>query len=128
MPDTIQKRRVTTSRAPQAADIYAGEKLRKLREGRRMTLAQLGDMLGMSHQQVQKYETGTNRMSVGIIDNISTVLNISPLYFFDKGEAHDPTAMLINVQANTDRAVRMMDDVILALTNTQTTLRNITEE
>ena len=56
----------STSRAPTAVDQMVGEKIRKLRLDRNLTLAELGSELGISHQQLQKYETGTNRLSAAV--------------------------------------------------------------
>ncbi|MDR4473892.1 MAG: helix-turn-helix domain-containing protein [Nitrospira sp.] len=41
-----------------------------------MTLSELADELGISHQQLQKYETGTNRISASMIVDLVQVLNI----------------------------------------------------
>lgn len=70
-------RRQTTSRAPTAIDQMVGDKIRKLRLERNMTLAELGSELGISHQQLQKYETGTNRLSAGMLSNVADVLRVS---------------------------------------------------
>ena len=70
-------RRQTTSRAPTAIDQMVGDKIRKLRLDRNMTLAELGSELGISHQQLQKYETGTNRLSAGMLSNVADVLRVS---------------------------------------------------
>ena len=42
-----------------------------------MTLTDLGAVLGLSHQQLQKYETGANRVSVGMVVKIAEALNLS---------------------------------------------------
>ncbi|MEZ5997941.1 MAG: helix-turn-helix transcriptional regulator [Hyphomonas sp.] len=70
-------RKQTTSRAPTAVDQMVGDKIRKLRLDRNMTLAELGTELGISHQQLQKYETGTNRLSAGMLSNVADVLRVS---------------------------------------------------
>ncbi|MCA8900353.1 MAG: helix-turn-helix transcriptional regulator [Hyphomonas sp.] len=60
-----------------------------------MTLAELGSELGISHQQLQKYETGTNRLSAGMLSNVSDVLRVPIEELFEdttgkKGGAPDP--------------------------------------
>jgi transcriptional regulator with XRE-family HTH domain len=54
---------------------------------RRMTLGmsqeKLGEMLGLTFQQVQKYEKGTNRISVGRLVDIATILDVGIDFFFD---------------------------------------------
>ena len=88
-------RRQTTSRAPTAIDQMVGEKIRRLRLDRNMTLAELGAELGISHQQLQKYETGTNRLSAGMLSNVADVLRVSIEELFEdatapKGRSPDP--------------------------------------
>lgn len=88
-------RRQTTSRAPTAIDQMVGEKIRKLRLDRNMTLAELGTELGISHQQLQKYETGTNRLSAGMLSNVADVLRVEITDLFEDtkanaGNAPDP--------------------------------------
>lgn len=68
--------RVQTSRAPTTIDVQVGETIRKMRIARHMTLAELGSELGISHQQLQKYETGTNRLSAGMLHSVATVFRI----------------------------------------------------
>lgn len=49
-----------------------------------MTQNQLGNFLGVTYQQIQKYENGTNRMSVGLVGWLCRYLDISPLLFFEE--------------------------------------------
>ncbi len=48
-----------------------------------MTQEELGDILGLAYQQVQKYERGTNRISASRLFKLSQVLDVSVEYFFD---------------------------------------------
>lgn len=64
------------------ADRFAGAQLRKIRRARGFSQVALADALGVSFQQIQKYERGQNRLSVGKIHSITQFFNISPLYFF----------------------------------------------
>ncbi len=48
-----------------------------------MTQEKLGDALGVTFQQVQKYEKGTNRIGASRLQRISEVLNVAPAFFFD---------------------------------------------
>ncbi len=86
-------KRTITSRAPTAVDQMVGEKIRRLRLDRNMTLAELGSELGISHQQLQKYETGTNRLSAGMLSNVADVLRVTISDLFEDAEddgAPDP--------------------------------------
>ena len=76
-----------TSRAPRDADRTVGENVRKLRLERGLTLADLGSSLGITHQQLQKYETGTNRVSAGMLFSLSEVLCVPVESLFQDGAA-----------------------------------------
>ena len=72
-----------SKRSPNDIDRLVGARLRSLRTVQDRTLAELGAELGISHQQLQKYETGTNRMSAGMLWQASKVLGIRVEEFFD---------------------------------------------
>jgi transcriptional regulator with XRE-family HTH domain len=48
-----------------------------------MSQAQLGDALGLTFQQVQKYEKGTNRMGASRLQQMSDILQVSVEFFFE---------------------------------------------
>jgi transcriptional regulator with XRE-family HTH domain len=48
-----------------------------------MSQEKLGEALGLTFQQVQKYEKGTNRIGASRLQQISTTLNVPPSFFFD---------------------------------------------
>jgi transcriptional regulator with XRE-family HTH domain len=48
-----------------------------------MSQEKLGDLLGLTFQQVQKYEKGTNRISVGRLVDIAKILGVDIHFFFD---------------------------------------------
>jgi transcriptional regulator with XRE-family HTH domain len=54
-------------RKPLEADLVVGANIRKLRGEHGLTLQELASQLGMSHQQLHKYETGSNRVSAGVL-------------------------------------------------------------
>ena len=68
---------------PHPVDIHVGARLRALRAARGVSQTKLGDKLGITFQQVQKYETGTNRISASKLYDISRILNVQPNYFFE---------------------------------------------
>lgn len=51
-----------------------------------LTQEQLGERLGLTFQQVQKYEKGVNRISAGRLYELSSVLEIPVLYFYEGAE------------------------------------------
>lgn len=58
-------------RQPLAADLVVGANIRKLRAEHGMTLQEFASLLGVSHQQLQKYETGSNRVSAGVLYQVA---------------------------------------------------------
>jgi transcriptional regulator with XRE-family HTH domain len=62
-------------------DTAIGAKLRELRGARDMTQTQLGDAIGVTFQQVQKYEKGANRLSLSRAAILAERLGVSPVDF-----------------------------------------------
>src|SRR4051812_12131964 len=65
-----------------AEDIEIGRKIRALRLERGLSQAGLADGIGLTFQQVQKYEKGTNRVSAGRLQQIADMLNTPVMFFF----------------------------------------------
>ncbi len=64
-------------------DIHVGARVRQRRTLLGMTQTDLADALGLTFQQVQKYEYGRNRISASRLLDLSRVLDVSIQYFFD---------------------------------------------
>jgi transcriptional regulator with XRE-family HTH domain len=62
---------------PQPADVTIGTNIRTLRVVRRMSQERLGDAIGVTFQQVQKYEKGTNRIGGSRAVQIAAALKVS---------------------------------------------------
>ncbi|WP_273758199.1 helix-turn-helix domain-containing protein [Bartonella sp. AU55XJBT] len=62
-------------------DLLVGKKIRLRRKILKMSQKTLGDALGVSFQQIQKYENGLNRVSAGRLMEISDILTV-PISFF----------------------------------------------
>jgi transcriptional regulator with XRE-family HTH domain len=73
-------------RSTGSLDLHFGEKLRarRLMMVPKLSQTELADALGMSFQQVQKYEKGVNRMSAATMVQIAAVLKVDVQYFFDE--------------------------------------------
>lgn len=77
----------TSKHAPRAAssvDVHVGTRIRLRRKTLKMSQEQLGEQLGITFQQVQKYERGTNRVGASRLWKISQVLDV-PVQFFYNG-------------------------------------------
>ena len=82
---------------PNPVDVYVGARLRRRRTLLGMNQTNLGDALGVSFQQVQKYENGANRISASRLFDLSQILDVSIEYFFDDMPA-DITASSLATQ------------------------------
>lgn len=64
-------------------DLHVGSAIRVRRKAMRISQSDLADGLGVSFQQVQKYERGTNRVSASRLYDIGACLGVSVDYFFE---------------------------------------------
>jgi transcriptional regulator with XRE-family HTH domain len=63
---------------PDPIDVAVGLRLRTLRKSRGMSQEQLGRALGITFQQIQKYERGTNRISASMLVKSARALDVAP--------------------------------------------------
>lgn len=68
---------------PSPYDIQVGQRLRQARTLAGMSQGRLGEAVGVTFQQVQKYEKGLNRIGASRLMQFSNILNVTPAYFFD---------------------------------------------
>ncbi|WP_064710642.1 helix-turn-helix domain-containing protein [Rhizobium bangladeshense] len=64
-------------------DIHVGQQLRIRRIHSNLSQTELGEKVGLSYQQVQKYESGKNRISASMLYEIAGGLNVPVACFFD---------------------------------------------
>ena len=74
---------MSESKIPSGIDRIVGQRLRWRRRELRLTQEQLGEKLGLTFQQVQKYEKGVNRISAGRLFEMAAVLAIPITYFYE---------------------------------------------
>ena len=70
-------------RGPRPVDAHVGRRVRLRRTMLGMNQAKLGEALGLTFQQIQKYENGTNRIGASRLYELSKVLDVPVSYFFD---------------------------------------------
>lgn len=70
-------------RAITQVDMLLAEKVRRFRKQRALTLQQVADFLVISQQQVQKYETGKNRISASTLLSLATLFDVPIGAFFE---------------------------------------------
>lgn len=77
---------------PHPVDIHVGSRVRMRRTLLGMSQEKLGDALGLTFQQVQKYERGANRVGASRLFQISRILDVPVSFFFDEMAAESATA------------------------------------
>ena len=70
-------------KAPNPVDKHVGSRVRMRRKMLNMSQEHLGDRLGITFQQVQKYENGTNRISASRLQQAARILQVPIPFFFD---------------------------------------------
>lgn len=73
----------TPAGKPNPVDIHVGSRVRLRRAALGMSQERLAEALGLTFQQVQKYESGANRISASRLWDIAQVLSVSVAHFFD---------------------------------------------
>jgi transcriptional regulator with XRE-family HTH domain len=68
---------------PNPIDRHVGSRVRMRRVMLGMSQEKLGDALGLTFQQIQKYEKGTNRIGASRLQQISRTLDVPPAFFFE---------------------------------------------
>ena len=76
-------KRAMVKKAPNPVDNHVGGRVRMRRMMLDMSQEKLGDALGLTFQQVQKYENGANRVSASRLQHISDILGVSVPFFFE---------------------------------------------
>lgn len=71
-------------------DKFIGDKIYQLRLANGFSRQQLAEMIGVTHQQLQKYEKGTNRIAAGRLLLIAKALGKKIEYFYSEFEESDP--------------------------------------
>ncbi|MBI1687050.1 helix-turn-helix domain-containing protein [Caulobacter hibisci] len=110
---------MTLKSVPHPVDLHVGARLRQRRKVLGLGQARLAQAIGLTFQQVQKYERGTNRVSASMLYALSCVLKVAPGWFFEGLPATDGDNPPTPAELSTARAVRTLvstpDGVGLAL-------------
>ncbi len=92
---------MANKKQPNPVDIHVGARVRLRRTMLGMSQTALAEQLGITFQQVQKYEKGTNRMGASRLQQTASVLSVPPGWFFEdapgsgiRPDAPDPLAGL----------------------------------
>jgi transcriptional regulator with XRE-family HTH domain len=74
---------IATKKAPNPVDKHVGSRVRMRRKMLAMSQEELGAALGLTFQQVQKYENGTNRIGASRLQQMSHILQVPVEFFFE---------------------------------------------
>jgi transcriptional regulator with XRE-family HTH domain len=77
-------RKSTSPKSSNSVDEFIGKRMREGRIALNISQADLGDKLGVSFQQIQKYEKGTNRVSAARLFDICKALKVSLSSMFER--------------------------------------------
>jgi transcriptional regulator with XRE-family HTH domain len=69
---------------PDPIDVYVGQRMRLRRTLMGMSQEKLGEFVGLTFQQIQKYERGINRMGASRLYRLAQALGVSVAYFFEE--------------------------------------------
>ena len=84
-------------------DTYVGQRIRDKRNERGMSQTEVANALGVTFQQVQKYERGTNRVGASRLFDLSGILSVPVQYFFE-GLNNQPTP----IEKEDDNVIHLM--------------------
>lgn len=106
--------RNNVSRKLDPLDVLVGKRIRTQRLVRKMSQSELGKQLGITFQQIQKYESGVNRVGAGRLQLIAKIFEMPVNVFFGEDEAtqdaSDATNEAVLNFLNTARAVKLVKD------------------
>jgi transcriptional regulator with XRE-family HTH domain len=103
---------MASKRAARDVDVHIGNRVRIARHERNMTQEGLALRLGITFQQVQKYENGNNRISAGRLHHIAVIMGLPITFFFDglSGNSKiDPTTFRANKFLTTREGIMIAD-------------------
>lgn len=91
-----EKQAKANARRAVASDVKLGARIRIRRVEKGISQSDLGKILGLSFQQVQKYENGINRVGAGRLQQIATALDVPVTFFYDgDGKAREVESLLL---------------------------------
>jgi transcriptional regulator with XRE-family HTH domain len=92
-------------KSPNPIDIHVGSRVRLRRMMLGMSQEKLGSGLGITFQQIQKYEKGTNRIGASRLQHIARLLSVPVSFFFDDAPGAEPGVGI----ADTDQSSFVVD-------------------
>src|SRR5690606_29449067 len=84
---------IENKKKPNPIDVHVGSRIRLRRNMLGLSQEKLGENLGITFQQIQKYEKGTNRVGASRLQAISSILAVPVSYFFEDAPVGTETAV-----------------------------------
>lgn len=106
---------MSESKLPSDIDRIVGENIYRQRRRLKLTQERLGELLGLTFQQVQKYEKGVNRVSAGRLYEIASVLEVPVGFFFDGAEDAQPAQHSGFAEDPDEAQMAVLSDEVLQL-------------
>jgi transcriptional regulator with XRE-family HTH domain len=94
MPEKFGEEKMVeeNKKKPNPIDIHVGGRIRLRRNMLGMSQEKLGENLGITFQQIQKYEKGTNRVGASRLQAIASILEVPVAFFFEDAPGQEPAA------------------------------------
>lgn len=102
-------------KSPDKYDIEVGKRIKALRMARGISQEQVGAYLGLTFQQVQKYEKGTNRIAPSRLIPLAKLLKVEPAALIGGGNGHSET---IDTRLTTTGRRRVVE-ALVSINNTR---------
>lgn len=87
---------------PHKVDVHVGQKIRQRRWLTGMTQQRLAELVGIKFQQIQKYETGANRVSASRLWDIADALDVDVSFFFEGIKSEQEQAQEVDENVPSD--------------------------
>lgn len=97
-----------TKKRPGPRDEEIGRRIRARRKEIGISQAKLGEKLGITFQQVQKYERSINRIGSGRLEDLAHVLDVPITFFYDEVKSQGEDVSSILALANTVQAFKLL--------------------
>jgi len=119
-------RRITSRDGPHPIDVIVGANLKRLRMEAGMSQTATVETMGITFQQLQKYERGTNRISASKIVELSRVLGVPIMAFFEgvnspryeRGLAYPPDRLVLEIGKLASGMTRQAREALLSIAKT----------
>lgn len=98
----------STTKSTTSHDVEVGQRIRARRMAQGMSQTELGNLLGVTFQQVQKYEKGVNRVGAGRLVRVGEALDVPVSFFFGGTDAGSEDTRAILGFLDTSYSLRLL--------------------